>query len=82
MDSCGVADRSTTILSGMMEKVVQRDASVGESAKLGPTVVTAGTWIINLLLLVAGGRYDSDCAIAASPAGVVYAVRTAPFTTS
>jgi hypothetical protein len=43
-----------------MEKVVERDASVGDSAKLGPMVVAAGTWIINLLLLVAGGKYDSD----------------------
>jgi hypothetical protein len=60
MDSCGVADKRTVILSGRMEKVVERDASVGDSAKLGPMVVAAGTWIINLLLLVAGGKYDSD----------------------
>jgi hypothetical protein len=60
MDSCGVADKRTTILSGRIEKVVERDASVGESAKLGPTVVAVGTWIINLLLLVAGGKYDNE----------------------
>jgi hypothetical protein len=43
IDSCGVADRRTTRLSGRIAKVAERDANVGESAKLGPTVVTAGT---------------------------------------
>jgi hypothetical protein len=71
MDSCGVADKRTTRLSGRMAKVAERDANVGERAKLEPTVVTAGTCIINLLLLVAGGKYDKDSTMAASPAGVV-----------
>lgn len=63
--------------SGRRVNVGVNGASVGERAKCSPTGVTVGTWMTNLLVAVAVGRKERDWTIAASPEGVVYAVRIA-----